>query len=306
MAFEVKDFVDYVAHNQDELIAKVTLEPQTVAEVSNIAGVKYKEGLTFVDVDPTIQDGSECGYSEGGNTTLTERILEVAPLKVNMGWCIKKLRKSWMNDKLTTRAGAEALPFEAKIVGEVIKNTKLKNEKLIWQSDKALTGDMAHFDGLLKHIKDGGAEVQLSKAFNATNAISIVDAVALAIPDVIVAQGNAVIYMPISYFRIYQDALVKANMVHFSGEQTGTFEIYKPGTSIKVKGMVGLEGSKAVVGCNPKNLIVGMDLDNDEERAEMYFDRSSGEVRLEIEYKLGSQVYFPDAVVYFVDTTATR
>ena len=299
MAIKLTGIAEHVAHNNEELIAKSLLENKTLSEVSLQTGVKYKDAITILDTDIKLQSGASCGFSASGDSKLSERIIEVAPVKVNMSWCDKDLNKIWANYKTVTRATAEELPFAEYFIADVVKNVKKANEIAYWKGDTTSTDtNLKQFDGFGKRVEREGTAVTNTKVFNATNAYSIVEAVLNAMPDEVVASDEGTIYMGIDFYRIYQQVLVSKNMYHFSGNEKGVFEIYHPGTSVRVVGREGLNGTKMIIGCQPKNLIVGCDMENDDEVFDFFYDKSDRLHKLVIEYKLGTQIAFPSEVVW--------
>lgn len=298
---ETGNIGEYVSHNDEQLITEAFLTSDIMEDVDMVTGVKYKEAVTILDLTPQATLSS-CGFSKKGKTNLSERIIEVSEIDINMGWCSKDLNKIWMQKKTNTRAGADVLPFAEEFIAEILKKNRMAEDIRRFQGDKASDNELINlYDGWLKFIKAESVQVSMAKAFTPANAYSIVQAIALAIPNEIVVGGEAVIYMPISMFRIYQQALTDKNMYHVSGKENGTFQLYVPNTNILVKGEAGLEGSKTIIGCNPKNLVFGTDLANDSESIDFYFEKSAGEHRLEITYKAGTQVKFPDEIVYWVE-----
>jgi len=45
------------------------------------------------------------------------------------------------------------------------------------------------------------------------------------------------------------------------------------------------------------NLVVGTDLLNEEEKFDIFYSRDNDEVRVNIQWKIGTQIYFPEYVV---------
>ena len=163
--FDLNNIADYVSHNSEELLAKASLDGTTMREVTIQTGVKFKDALSIIDVEAGLQ-ADTCGFSASGSTDLSERIITVGAIKSNLAWCSKELNKKWMNYKLTTRAGADVLPFEQNLIDNAVKSIAHKNEKGLWQGDTASTNaELKLYDGLLKYIKAESTAVVLAKAF---------------------------------------------------------------------------------------------------------------------------------------------
>ena len=105
-------------------------------------------------------------------------------------------------------------------------------------------------------------------------------------------------------FRSYITKLVNLNLYAFapngtelSNEANG--EIVIPGTQYKLTAVHGLDGTNRLFGCRVSNLYIGTDLENEEERWELFFAKEADEVRFVTEFKLGVQVAFPDEITQF-------
>ena len=120
MAFIVSSLPDYVEQRKGELLQKAVLGFETRQYVNLMTGVKYKEALNILSTDPVIQTRT-CGFDASGNVSYTQRVMTVAPYKVNMSLCEEDLRKKWMNDQIIVKAGGEVLPFEEKITDDIVE-----------------------------------------------------------------------------------------------------------------------------------------------------------------------------------------
>ena len=153
MAFVVNTLPDYVEQHKGELLSKAVFGFETRNYVNIMTGVKYKEALNILATDPVLQTRT-CGFDASGNVSFTQRIMTVAPYKVNMSLCEEDLRKKWMNDELIVKVGGEVLPYEEKICNNIVKGINKELENLIWNASTGVDG----FDGLLT-IADAEADV---------------------------------------------------------------------------------------------------------------------------------------------------
>lgn len=298
MAFKLTGIADYVKQNADELIAKGVLAPKTMGLVTVQSGIKYKDSVNFLGTEVKFQDGSSCGFSAQGTSEISQKEIEVAPIKVNMSWCEKALTKTIFGLKLKTAAGQEELPFEAELMADINKHVQRNIDMALWKGDKTSTDvNLKNFNGFLKLIKDSTSTIQPAntKAINAANVEGLIKLAMNAIPDRVLA--DAVIFVGIDTYRLYQEVLVGNNMYHFAGGNLEAFDTIIPGTNIHVIGLEALNGTKSIVACNPNTLIAGTDMENDEEVYDFWYSKDADEFRLKINFKLGAQLMYDDEIV---------
>lgn len=290
MAFIVSSLPDYVNQNSKELLAKSVFGADSVKHLNLMTGVKFKEAINLISTEVGLQERT-CGWSASGDVTFSQAIMEVGAYKVNASLCEEDLRKKWMNSEVMTAAGAEVLPFEEKITGEIVDSIKQKVERLIWQADKSHS-DL--FNGLLTQIKASAAtDVQSS----ASTAYGKIKDVYMAIPASIL--DKAVIFVGVDTFRAYCQDLVTQNLYHYSAElDPEKMEVILPGTNTRVIAVSGLNGTNAIVASDPANLFYGVDMQDDLEQFKLWYSDDNQEFRLAVKFNAGAAVAFPDLVVY--------
>lgn len=88
-----------------------------------------------------IVQADSCNFSESGDLTLDERILDPAKLKINTELCYDTLESSWESEKL--RAGAnntDAMSIEQFILNEYSQKLADEMDTLIWSGSTDMTG----------------------------------------------------------------------------------------------------------------------------------------------------------------------
>lgn len=290
MAFIVSSLPDYVNQNSKELLAKSVFGADSVKHLNLMTGVKFKEAINLISTEVGLQERT-CGWSASGDVTFSQAIMEVGAYKVNATLCEEDLRKKWMNSEVMTAAGAEVLPFEEKITGEIVDSIKHKVEKLIWQADKSHS-DL--FNGLLTQIKASTAtDVQST----ASTTYGKIKDVYMAIPASIL--DKAAIFVGVDTFRAYCQDLVTQNLYHYSAElDPEKMEVIIPGTNTRVIAVSGLNGTNTIVASDPANLFYGVDMQNDLEQFKLWYSDDNQEFRLAVKFNAGAAVAFPDLVVY--------
>ena len=291
--FIVSSLPDYVNQNSKELLAKSVFGADSVKHLNLMTGVKYKEAINLISTEVGLQERS-CGWSASGDVTFSQAIMEVGAYKVNASLCEEDLRKKWMNSEVMTAAGAEVLPFEEKITGEIVDSIKNKVEKLIWQANKS--GSPADlFDGLLTQIKASSKATDVQSTASTT--YGKIKDVYMAIPASIL--DKAAIFVGVDTFRAFCQDLVTQNLYHYSAElKPEEMEVMLPGTNTRVIAVSGLNGTNAIVASDPANLFYGVDMQDDLEQFKLWYSDDNQEFRLAVKFNAGAAVAFPDLVVY--------
>lgn len=294
--FIVSSLPAYVKENQDVLIDQVAIMGPTINRMAKQTGIKKSAYLNYLDVRPVLQPGAGCGFTPQGEIELTDRELNVAVIKVNMDVCPDKLRGTFAEYLIRTRAGEQPLPYEEEITNAIVAFINEALEKAIWQGDTASQdANLANFDGLLK-IANAENDV-IKPTITATTYRGIVAQVLAAIPDAARKRG-AVIYLSPEAFEGYLLELVNANLYHYSGPQNeAPVEWVIPGTNVKVVRVEGLAGAGSVMATYDRNLYYGTDMEDDKEVFSITYDETYEIFRIKVRWASGVQIAFPDRVV---------
>ena len=136
----------------------------------------------------------------------------------------------------------------------------------------------------------------------AGNPITEVDGLINALSDDGMSREDLVVFMSYANFRLYVQALTKANFFanYIGGTSiTADMEAIHPNTNVKVVPTIGLAGSNQVV-IGPKAFtIVGFDLLSDHEKLDIWWSRDNDEVRIRGNYNYGAQVAKFGSTAYF-------
>lgn len=135
-------------------------------------------------------------------------------------------------------------------------------------------------------------------AITVSNVEAIIDAVYKAIPVDVLDKDDLFIACGTDTFRLFTVALKNANLYHY-GVDAVNFELFIPGTNIKLVALNGLNGTSRIIAMRKSNGFMGVDLMNEEERFEIFFAKESDEIRFMSAFKVGTQVAFPSQVANF-------
>ena len=310
--YTVSGLTTYVDVNKDALIKSVVIGAEYGDTIPNLAkqlGVKTKERLNYLDVDPAFQDGKGCGFSADGKTEFTEREVETAIFKVNDKWCPDDLLAKFAEYMVKFGANANAedgMPFEREIMGEIIRKINQKMEKQVWLGDSSGTDLIDGF--LTQALGDDSASTIAVSYTAATSAISLYEAVKeviLKVPEELLE--DAVVFVSPAIFRALCFELTEKNMYHFksgeNGEKIEDSDIIFPGTSVRVHKTYGLSGDKKHIYASAyKNMVYAADLMNDKEEARLWFSDDDDVYKLKIKWNAGVKTLYPDEVVVLTST----
>ena len=287
MAFNVNSLPDYVEQKRGELLAKSQLGFETKKYINDMPGVKYKEALNIIASDPVLQ-ARTCGFDASGNVSFTQRVMTVAPYKVNMELCEEDLRKKWMQDELRTAAGAEVLPFEEKITNDIVKGVQKQLENLIWNATDASNG----FDGFVTILDAEASVIDASKGDTAyETALNVYKAIPAEILD------KAEMFCGLDTFRALVLEITAKNLYHYDPKVDDNKTVILPGTNTAIHGVAGLNGVDRIVAADPENLYHGYDGAEDADSFDIWYSKDNQVFRVAIKFNLGAQIAFPDQVV---------
>ena len=297
-SFIVSSLPDYVQNNRDLILKNFGLVGNgTRSHIGLQTGIKKSAYLNFLDVDPTFQSAAACGYESAGSATLTQRSIDVAPIKVNLNICAKNLIGKWGEYLVRINATEQDLPFEQYIIDGLVDEINKKIEKLIWQGDHtSLDADLKWIDGFLYQFNADASVIDVPIASGTTAYAGLISVYA-AMTDETLARGGVIFVAPAIY-RAFLQELVNLNFYHYAGPDAARpDEFFLPGTDVRVINTPGLSGSLKVVGTFAENLVYGTDFENDEEDFLVKYDELSKLYQIAAEWNSGVSYYFPDQVV---------
>ena len=275
----------YVDENKLDLIRKSVLGAKTTDYLNLQTGVIGKTKINLLDTTVQFGDGSACGWNEAGTSTITQREINPASIKVNMSFCDKAMQKYFMNHQIAVAAGRSTLPFEEQFIAGVVEGVGKKLEDAIWNG---VTINEVHYDGFVQIVTrqaTAGSTVydSVRNLYNGIPSASLMD---------------TVIFIGIDGFRSLAGELTAKNLYHYDPKVDEAFEMILPGTTTKVIGVPGLDGSNKAYAINTKHAFYGTDMQNDNETFDFWYSKDNQEFRLAINFVEGVQVAFPDENSY--------
>lgn len=317
MALNLASLTKYTDQLATDLIYKAVLQGRTFTTgVSIQTNVKFADALNLMTSDLIGIAGGSCGYSATGSVTLSQRSLEVCPITVFENNCLNDLEQYWAGKLMRAGSYNEQLPFEQVYTEEKTMKIQALIEDLFWRGSKAgnntgagsTTGNLTLCNGIMNTLEFTSATSSVIRAgasfssFPKADAIAIVDSVIAAVTTSasdILMQPDLNIYLSYGNFNTLTQALREANYFHYDANQ-GDYRINGYlGTNFNVIAVRGLNGTNKIVATYAANLYYGVDLENDFETFEMWYERFQDLVYFRSKFKVGAQVAFPEFIILY-------
>lgn len=321
MAYNVSALTDYTKENEESLVMRSLFGARTQqiiqAEGTVMTGVKSSEKINILDTDAIFQTGGTCGFNSSGATTFTQRSLVVGKIKVNESLCPKALEAKYTQKALQIGSRYEAVPFEEQYTDQKAGTIAEQIEVAMWKGDTASVDvNLNKFDGFIKLIDAAAASVAANAAayisggaissatgITSANVKSVVNAMWLALPARVQGKSDVRVFCGWDVFQKFIAAYTDQNLFHFkpAGSEVSAEngEVIIPGTNYKLTAVHGLDGTNRLFALRTSNMYEGTDLENEEERWEIFFAKEADETRFIAEFKKGVQVAFPNEIVQF-------
>lgn len=307
MALDVNGLNAYVNQERMSLIKKMILGGRSMNFLTVQPDIKSAASINLLSSNLVAQAGG-CGFTDDGDTILTQNTLNVCPLKVNESICIDTLEQYYTQAMLAPGSYDTDFGFEQLFTEEKVSQISSLIDTLIWQGDTNGSGQLALCDGFIALAESSAYSAQTvngntssATAITASNIIGLVDDMVAAVPVNIIANDDLYLYMGYDTYRLYALALRNANLFHYTGaeDQGEQFSQMIPGTNVRAIAVKGLNGTNKMFLSAKSNLYAGVDLMNDYENLEIFYSMDFQEVRVVAKWKSGVNAAFWDYVVYF-------
>lgn len=289
MAVNLSGLTTYVEQNANELIGKASLGAPSLKYFKLQTGVKGKTAINVLNTTITLGNGKACGWNEAGESKVSQRTITPWNAKINRSFCDKAMVDYFMNSEVAIAAGRQTLPFEQQFIADVVKGANNEVEKAIWQG---VTIGGVKYDGLLDILAEEG----VVKVETGATKFETVKAVYKAIPAASLV--DTAIFMGVDEYRDLVMELVEKNLYHYpANDNADVFEMILPGTSTKIVGVPGLNGTGKTAALPLGETVYGVDMQNDQEVFKFWYSDDNQEYRLAINFNGGVQVAFLDSCV---------
>jgi hypothetical protein len=251
-------------------ISAALKEAKSLEYLTTIENVKFKLNLQKQALSGVLADAT-CDFTGAGTLAMTEAVLEVKNLQVNLDLCKSTLLDSW--EALQMRAGAGAPPpasFDDYVISYMAGVIADGTEGAIWTGTAAGAGSFQGFVGTGGYLlaaqdatvvqvnNSGGA----ATAYTAANIIANLQDLTAAIPAAVYVKEDLHIYMSPKTFRLYISAvstLGYINAYSMNKDYDAVFE------GVKIAVCPGMRND-TMVAAQKSNLFFGTDLLSDATR----------------------------------------
>lgn len=289
MAVNLSSLTAYVEQNTNALIGKASLGAPSLRYFTIQTGVKGQTAINVLNTTITLGNGKACGWNEAGESKVSQRKINPWTAKINRSFCDKAMQDYFMNSEVAIAAGRQTLPFEEQFIADVVKGANNEVEKAIWQG---VTIGGTKYSGLLDILAEEG----VAKVETGATKFETVKAVYKAIPAASLVDTN--IFMGVDEYRDLVMELVEKNLYHYpANDNADVFEMVLPGTSTKIVGVPGLNGTGKMAALPKNETVYGVDMQNDQEVFKFWYSDDNQEFRLAINFNGGVQVAFLDSCV---------
>ena len=300
--FLVSSLPDYVKNNEDLLIASVGLPNDGTRRYIGIqTGVKKSANLNYLGFTGVFQDGAGCGFNPLDEIGLGQKTIEVATIKEDGQICPETLLGKWGEWKVRVAATENELPFEAYIMEALLDGIREGIEKLIWTGDTSGT-DL--IDGFLTQFAADANVVSVTLT-GLTGAYDAIKAVYFQTSARARKKGVKIFVDPVIFDAAIND-IVALNMAHYNLGDGAEDEFKLPGTKAVVINTAGLANTLAIVATWGDNLVYGTDMENDNERVDLWWSEDNRLFRYQVKWNSGVAYHFSeDIAVGVMDATPT-
>ena len=187
------------------LLSAPTIENGGVEILPN---VKFKQVMQKLVTTDILKDAT-CDFTADGTVTLTERILEVKDLQVNVSLCKQEFHNTWQGIE-QGYSSFDTLPksFADYLIGYVAAKVAERNEISFWRGATGTSGD---YDGIMTQVAlDAGlptAQEIAGTTVDASNVITELGSIVDAIPSSVYTKDDLHIYVSQNIARAYIRAL---------------------------------------------------------------------------------------------------
>lgn len=311
--FITSSLTQYTEQGGDFIKAAV-LGGHTLEYISIYQGVKYSESINIIGGNLVATPYTCAAFSATGSAVITQVPLTVCTLEVQETICLDTLTQFFTNKWLAPGAdNGNQLPGKIESIYVADKMAKISAlvEDYIWKGSSSGTYSAAltSCNGILHQIELTSASASVILAGTAysgttpttSNILTIVDDMYMKIPTDIADREDIVLFMSIANFKTYILAArdtYKYNADLYTDHKY-RYEVYQPGTNLRIVGTRGLNGTNRMVLTYGENIIFGTDLTSDYEKFRFFQDQFQKGLFYHAVWRQGIAIPFPQFVVEF-------
>jgi hypothetical protein len=310
-SYDVSTIGGYSDQVGGELLAKALIGGTTAGIVNVRTGIKGTQALNLLDSTPVFQAGN-CSLSPSGVTQYTQHSITTCPETLFESLCYKSLFDTYQSMLMKAGQTQETVPFEQMILDLKKKQIEQHVEEKLWKA-RTVSGDCFNGFAFLISQNTGntfasavasssGTTFSASAAYGVSgNPISEIDDLINVLDANALSREDLVVFLSYSAFRLYVQALTKANFfTNYIGSTdiTSNMMAIHPNTNIKVVPTLGLNGSNQVVIGPAEYMVYGVDLLSDE-TLKAWYSVDFDEIRIRSNFNYGATIATFGSTKYF-------
>jgi hypothetical protein len=310
-SYDVSTIGGYSDQVGGELLAKALIGGTTASVVNVRTGIKGTQALNLLDSTPVFQAGN-CSLSPSGVTQFTQHSITTCPETLFESLCYKQLFATYQSMLMKAGQTQETVPFEQMILDLKKKQIEQHVEEKLWKA-RTISGDC--FNGFAFLISQNTGNTFASAVASSSgvtwsgsttygqpgNPITEVDNLINVLDSNALVREDLVVFMSYSNFRLYVQALTKANFfTNYIGgtDITSNMSAIHPNTNIKVYPTLGLNSSNQVVIGPAEYMVYGVDLLSDE-TLKAWYSVDFDEIRIRSNFNYGATIATFGTTKYF-------
>ena len=218
-------------------IAASLADAKSLDYLTQINNVRYKSNIQSMANENMVRN-AECDFTDYGTLTMTEKVLEVKPLQINIDLCKQTLVSIWESLEMSGAYGNPPASFDDFVISYMGGIIADQVETDIWQGNdgngELKAGFLAATVGLLLNGVDGTViQSSASGAYTAANIIANLQTLTADMAGnvpAILHKEDTYIYMNSKTYAFYISAvstLGYVNAYNMNGDYEPVFEGYK-------------------------------------------------------------------------------
>jgi hypothetical protein len=295
------DNTTFYGKDLEGFYANALLTGNSKSEFKLIPNVKSKVKIGQLNIGNILAD-ADCSFSGQGEGTLSQKTLEVCPVKINLEYCQRTFETDYLSQLLRPGSNnGEVMPasVESFLLEQVALKVSADTEKMVWAGDSATASyPLSICDGLYKQFKADAAVIDVlgTASITTSNVIAELTKVYNAIPQALILEDDMRIFISPTVHRAYRQALAAASSEAYYMQNYGELHFL----DVKLSVAPGATANY-MVAARKSNLLLLTDLVSDFEDVQILPQKSvtgvpvvrmTGEFKFGVNYIYGSEVVF--------------
>lgn len=299
------------------LLKESVLVGTTFDYISIQTGIKYADSINILTNSLTAAAGG-CGtISPAGSTTLSQRDIQVAPIKIEESVCVDEFEQYWIGMLAKEGSYNEMAPqvFNELYLANKVEKIGQLVEDIYWKGSPSVralipgsgAGNFALSTGILDILLYTSATnstvgATATGALTLETALDVVDNMIAQVPNDVLGAEDLTLFMSHANFRVLMNALRQGNyFVQYDGQRAHTWVLDNyTNTNVRIVATRGLNGTNIMVLTPSSNLYFGTDSFGEARNGDgfqFWYDIRDNITYFRSKLKVGAQVAFPQYVV---------